>query len=849
MMSSRPPILPIRDCEHELVARLRENMRAIVTAPTGSGKSTQVPQMLLDHGLLGSGQVVVLQPRRLAARMLAARVASERGGRLGSEVGYQIRFDDVSSPATRIKYVTEGILLRQMMAQPELNGISAVVFDEFHERHLYGDLTLAWALDVQQRCRPDLRMLVMSATLDVAPLQRYLHPCAVLHAEGRTFPVDIEFLPKPLNPREPVWDAAVKTLEQVTLQGEEGDVLIFMPGAYEIRRTVQALEASPFSRSLAVLPLHGELPPDQQDAAVCRSDRRKVVVATNVAETSITIDGIRLVIDSGLARIPRFDPYRGINTLLIENISRASADQRAGRAGRTEPGRCLRLWTAAEHRGRAAHEVPEVRRLDLAEAVLMLKAVGAGNMRTFRWFEPPEEKTLERAERLLQDLGALKRETGELTALGRRMAAFPLHPRYARMLLAASDRSCVRPVALIAALTQGRDLLVRRAGRDVTDQREDALGEEAASDFFVLMRAWNYADRHGYRLAACRRLGIHAQTARQVRPLFDHFLRIARVEGLSQDEQAPDDEAVQKCVLAGFVDQVARRIDTGTLRCRLVHNRRGVLARESAVRRAPLLVAADVREVEGRDREVNVLLSLATAIQPEWLAELAPHDFSRHIDVRYDESIRRVVAEEQVHFRDLILEARQIDPPPVEEAADRLAEEVVKGRLTLKQWDHAVEQWILRVGRLSQWCPELGLPNLTEEHRHAIIREICHGAVSYKDIKDRPVWTTVRTLLSRDQQVLLEKHAPERLELPGGRRVKVSYTQDRPPTIAVRIQDLYDVTQGFRIAMGRVPVVIQVLAPNQRPVQITQDLAAFWRDQYPKVKRELQRKYPKHEWR
>src|ERR1017187_1414515 len=366
--------LPIMEVREALLSALGRQRRLILTAPTGSGKSTQVPQMLLDAGVLGNGQVVILQPRRLPARMLAAWVAKGRGVKLGEEVGYQIRLDDVTSSATRIRYVTEGILLRQMLTDKNLRGISAVIFDEFHERHLYGDITLARALQIQETTRPDLIIIVMSATLDVGPLREYLKPCELLSSEGRTFPVDIEYLDKTLGDW-PVWEAAVKELEQLVTQ-HEGDALVFMPGAYEISRTVRGAQDALGSQFI-VLPLHGDLPTNDQDAAVAQYDRRKIVVSTNVAETSLTIDGVRIVIDSGLARIPRYDPYRGINTLLVEKISRASADQRAGRAGRTPPGPCVTSWAHREHAPRSPHELPESAPLDVSEGVLTLNASGA----------------------------------------------------------------------------------------------------------------------------------------------------------------------------------------------------------------------------------------------------------------------------------------------------------------------------------------------------------------------------------------------------------------------------------------------------------------------------------------
>ncbi|HXN35189.1 MAG TPA: helicase-related protein, partial [Opitutaceae bacterium] len=454
-----PGDLPIYELEPALVASLRGRGRVIVQAPTGSGKSTQVPQILLRHGFLAGGQVVVLQPRRLAARMLARRVASELGTELGDLVGYQIRLESRVSARTRIRFVTEGILLRQMTFDPELRGVSAVIFDEFHERHLYGDISLARALGLQRTTRPDLRIAVMSATLDAGALGEYLAPCDVLVSKGRTHPVRIEYLARPVNfDAEPVWDAAARECARVAA-ATAGDMLVFMPGAYEINRTIQAIQGDRGLRGFAVLPLHGELSAEAQDRAVSRSDGRKIIVSTNVAETSLTIEGVTAVIDCGLARMARFDPERGINTLLVEKISAASADQRAGRAGRTAPGVCVRLWTEREHGQRPAHELPEVKRLDLSEVVLALKASGIADVAGFGWFEKPDPRGLERAEALLADLGALDPGTGAIADLGRRMLRFPVHPRYARMFLAAQERGCVRSVAMMAALTQGRNFL------------------------------------------------------------------------------------------------------------------------------------------------------------------------------------------------------------------------------------------------------------------------------------------------------------------------------------------------------------------------------------------------------
>jgi ATP-dependent helicase HrpB len=840
--------LPIFDIQQRLFETLQKQKRLILTAPTGSGKSTQVPQMLLDDGLLGDGQVTVLQPRRLPTRMLAAWVAKSRGVKLGGEVGYQMRLDNVASVATRIRYVTEGVLLRQMLSDPELKGVSAIVFDEFHERHLYGDITLARALKIQQSTRSDLIIIVMSATLNVAAVEKYLQPCAVLSSEGRTYPVITEYLAKPAGDG-PVWDLAIRELKKLVREHPQGDALIFMPGIFEVTRTVQAARDA-LGSEFVVVPLHGELPPTAQDAAVAKYERRKIVVATNAAETSLTIDGVRLVIDSGFARIPRYDPHRGINTLLIEKISRASADQRAGRAGRTAPGHCLRLWTAHEHNSRQAQDLPEVKRLDLAEVILTLKAAGVNDVKTFRWLEAPDAPALERAEVLLTDLRAID-ASGVITALGHRMLAFPVHPRYARMLLAAQEYGCVRPIALIAALTQGRDLLARRQGNPTGDGRLDLVEGEADSDFFVLMRAWRYAEQCDYQMDGCRRMGINAQAARQVGPLFEQFLRIAAEQGLDIGEKPLDRAAVQRCLLVSFPDHLAKRLDGGSQRCELVHGRRGTLARESVVK-APLFVIAEVREVEsggGRERNLNVVLNLATVVEEEWLRQMFPKDLSETRTVVYDPALHRAVVREERRFRDLVLEEKISGKPPADESARILAREVLAGRLVLEHWDESVEQWILRVNRLREWMPELELPAIAEADRTVMIEHLCAGAFDYNQIKNRPVLPAVKSWLSRQHQAWVEEYTPERIQLPKGRMVKIVYSAAGAPAIAARIQDLYGVEDALSIANCRVRVRIQVLAPSNRPVQITENLADFWRDTYPRLKQQLQRRYPKHEWR
>lgn len=384
---------------------------------------------------------------------------------------------------------------------------------------------------------------------------------------------------------------------------------------------------------------------------------------------------------------------------------------------------------------------------------------------------------------------------------------------------------------------------------DTARRREDLVDKKSGSDFSLLTRTWQYAFNNDFRIEACRRLGVHAVAARQVGPLLQQFLETARREGLDTTQREAPEEALRKCILIGFSDRVARRLDSGSLRCDLVHGRRGTLARESVVQSSPLLVAAEVRELEGKDKSIRTVLSLATSIEEAWLHELFPEDITAVPRVFYEPDTKRVYAEEQLRFRDMAIGTRRIEPPPADAAARLLAAEVSAGRLALTDWDESLDQWILRLNLLSQWCPELALPPVSDEDRCHLIEQVCHGSFSSKELKDKPVKAVVKSWLSRSQQEHLDKHAPERLALPNGRTAKVLYEPGNPPHIALRIQQLYGVKATPHIAMGRVPVLMHILTPSQRPVQITQDLPGFWREHYPRIKQELQRKYPRHEWR
>lgn len=844
--------LPIHSMGGELVAGIRNRGRVVLRAPTGSGKSTQVPQILLDAAGV-KGAIVVLQPRRLAARMLAARVARERGCELGGEVGYHIRFENRTSAETRIRFVTEAILLRQILSDPSLPGVGAVVLDEFHERHLTSDLSLACALESVRTVRPDLKLVVMSATLEMEGVAEFLKPAALVEAMGRAYPVEMRYMGAALGRgAPPVWKRAAEAFKEVVRAGERGDVLIFMAGAYEIRRTLSELEGMPESRGYDLYPLHGELPPEAQDRAVVRGERPKVIVATNVAETSITIEGVRVVIDGGQARVARYDAQRGINALLVEPISRAAAEQRMGRAGRTEPGLCLRLWSEAEHGGRAERDSAELQRVDLAEMVLLLRSSGVEDLEGFGWFERPAGAALEKALALLEILGALD-AGGALTERGEAMARLPLHPRYARMLLEAAERGVLGRVVRIAALSQGR-LVYRANGMGASRARqlevvEDACGED--SDWEVQLRALEVAGEVKYRVEACAELGIHAGAARQAQTAAKQLSGLVRGYGGDRDDL--DDkgiaEAVGACLLAAFSDYLAIRKDGGTRRCRLLGDRGGELRRESVVE-SELFVAAEQEERQVRG-EVTVLLGMATRVEAWWLGELFPDDFNEVVETRYDSKTRRVVSARERRFRDLVLERGESGEPEAEAAGELLAAEVLAGRLVLKQWDASVEAWIRRVNFVARHCPETEIAAIDGEARELLIGQICAGGTSYRGIKDRAVLPVLKEWVAPEQMYYLETYAPEELDLPRRKRpVRLRYEADGRVFVASKLQDFYGVRSvALRVANGRVAPVVELLAPNGRPAHVTDDLDGFWEGAYAHVRKELAGRYPKHEWR
>jgi len=829
-------LLPIDEVLPEILGALREHASLVLRAPTGAGKTTRVPPALLDAGLAGERRVVMLEPRRVAARAAARRMASERCGELGDEVGYQIRFERCAGPRTRILVVTEGILVRMLQDDPFLEAFGIVVFDEFHERNLHSDLSLAMARRVQREVRADLKLVVMSATLDPQPLGSYLDECAVVESAGRLHPVAIRYLEKP-DSRELPAIAAAAVLR--LLPETPGDVLTFLPGVGEIHRTAELLEPLAAEQALRIMPLYGELPSARQDAVLAPSDRRKVVLATNVAETSITIDGISAVVDSGLARMLCFDPSCALDRLERRRISRGSAEQRAGRAGRQGPGLCLRLWTRHDDRTLPESETPEIRRVDLAGPVLQLLAWGETDLEKFEWFEAPEPTVLARALELLAALGAM--DARGLTELGRSLARLPLHPRLGRLVVAGHRRGRTRRAALLAALLSERDLVRRGAG---VSPREATTS--SSSDLLDRLEALESFARTGYGETASG--PIHGDRAQRVLRTGRELATLAERELGSSPAGAEDaEEALLRSLLSAYPDRVARRRRAGSPRAVMVGGRGVRLAETSSVREHELLLAIELdagRRGAGGGRGEG-LVRLASAVEPSWLPASECHTSE---EVVFDDKRERVVGVRRTRYRDLALAEAETTPDADRAAAVLAAAAAEHPDRALALDRSEVASLLARIRSLAEWMPELALPPFDATQLRELLPTLCAGKRSFAQLRRAPLDRILRGMLDFAQLEALDREAPERLTVPSGSRIRLRYEPGKPPVVAVRIQELFGLRETPRVAAGRVPVVLHLLAPNMRPQQITQDLRSFWENTYPEVRSELRARYPRHAW-
>ncbi len=756
--------LPIDELLPEILAESQRSGSLVIEAPPGAGKTTRVPPALLPQV---PGEILVLEPRRLAVRMAARRVAHELGEQIGATVGYQVRFEDVSGPRTRLRFLTEGVLTRRLLSDPLLKGVDAVILDEFHERHLDADLALALLKRLQSTRQRDLnqhdlKIIVMSATLDAGPIARYLDDCPVLRSAGKLHELTIEYTPHSPAPLE---EQVASALERLLTRGLTGDVLVFLPGAAEIRKAARAIERIANRAALLVLPLHGDLSPAEQDRAVAPAGQRKVILSTNVAESSVTIEGVTAVIDSGLARVAADSPWTGIPSLHVQRVSQASATQRAGRAGRTAPGHVIRLYTAEDFHRRPKADPPEILRRELSQIVLHLRAMKIENL---EWLDPPPEAALAAANALLDRLGV----TAD-------MADLPLPPRLAKLLTQGATQGVpAKACAAAAVLSAG----------------ERGASSKQASDLLTLMES-----------------GWQPQTRR----IFDQLRRRFPGRDRTDKDRTNDDAPFLQAVLAAFPDRVARHTRDGTL----------LLSSGGSARfpdcRHEFLIALDVEE--RRDRGLP-LVRLAVSIEPEWLLDRA----TERTTYEWNRTAERVEQVTALMYDQIALEETRAPAPDTEEAAALLAAKALEtdiGRFTDRE-------------ELQQLQARAAFAGIDIDVK-AALTALCRGRNSLAELASAG-------LLSALRPPKLDRLAPERLTLPGGRQVKVHYETGKPPWIESRLQDFFGIRETPRI--GSTPVVAHLLAPNRRPVQVTSDLAGFWQRLYPQVRRELSRRYPKHKW-
>ncbi len=826
--------LPIDRYIPEIIAQLKSRHSLVLTAEPGAGKTTRVPPALLHAGILpaDASSILVLQPRRIAARAVATRIAEEQQWKLGGPVGYQVRMEKRLTADTALRIMTEGILARQLLADPALENVGAVILDEFHERSIHSDLTLAMLRQVRQTVRPDLLIVVMSATLDAQKVAAFLDDAPVLAVPGRLHPVRIIHRFDTDGRLETRVLAAVKEALEAD---HTGHILVFLPGAAEISRCAALAGASAAAASCQVMTLHGSMPLDTQLAALKPSSRRKIIFSTNIAETSLTIEGVTVVIDSGLARQASFDAERGIDRLDLIQISQASANQRTGRAGRTAPGLCIRLWPELRTKHLPDFEIPEIMRVDITQSVLLLYAWDRHGPNRFEFFQTPPPERITSAVELLRELGALERiaDGFRLTNLGRQLLDLPLHPRLGRLLLAAKETGQGPMGALVAALVSERDVLAPRRER----------GGLGAGDSDILIRLEALAQRGN--APQTGGVTLDSTGAARVRAVADALAGLAgfTIHAATVASQA-DSAAIGELLLQAYPDRVCRRRETDSMRAVMVGGRGVRMGPGSVVLRAPLFVAVDVQI---SDQPGDAVVHIATAITRTQLERLYPEQI--RVENKVVIADGKILALRRVLYRDLMLEEfAQSDPDPGQVqkvAAEYIAEHLPK----FVQRDTQLRRLCGRLTMLRKVMPERHIPDMKLADIAMMIAATPPDLKSLRTlISGEGLAEAIESSMDHGLMRLLATAAPEHLDMPNGRRAALEYRDDGTPVLSVRLQDLFGLVDTPRIAEGRVPVLLEILGPNHRPVQITHDLAGFWAGSYALVRKDLRARYPKHAW-
>lgn len=796
---------------------------AVLAAPPGSGKTTLVPLALLDEPWLPAKNILILEPRRLAARTAAARMASLLGETVGETVGYQIRFDRRISPTTRIEVLTEGILTRRLQSDANLDNVGLIIFDEFHERSLHADLALALCLDLCQ-LKEDLRLLVMSATLDTAPLSALLGNAPVIVGEGRPHEVRIDYLQRTARGR--IAEITAQGILRM-LQEQQGDILAFLPGAGEIKETQRLLGDDPACRALVIAPLFGELAQNEQDRAILPDPqgRRRIVLATSIAETSLTIEGVRCVVDSGWSRLPSFDPGSGLGRLNTVRVAKAAADQRAGRAGRLGPGVCLRLWTESEHHSLPPFHPPELFSVDLASLALELALWGVADPTELRWLDPPRPGAFQQARELLHALNALDAR-GKITAAGRQLAALPIHPRLGHMLLMAQYLGQRALACDLAALLSERDLIRRDSATATAD-----LGAR-----LHLLDRWRREGdgslrREGVDPVLCRRVD---QAARQWRKL------------LGGDRGSRDTATIGSLLVAAYPDRIARRRPGQRERYQLASGRGVVLAPSDPLTASEYLV---VPQLDAGHREGRIFF--AEALDFETVRQHHAHLLATSEQVFWDDAAARVVAVQRVCLGEIVVEERaiaKVDPTLVREA---LLTGILRMGLGCLPWNREARQLQARILCLRDWQPDAAWPDVGDTvlaQNLDWLEPYVEGISRAEQLQRIDLAQLFNNRLGWERQQELKRLAPETYSVPSGSKIRIEYRIDEPPLLAVRIQEMFGLAHTPAVCGGKVPLLLHLLSPARRPIQVTSDLSGFWQRGYPEVKKELKGRYPKHYW-
>ncbi|WP_257306443.1 ATP-dependent helicase HrpB [Geothrix campi] len=816
--------LPIDSLLPQIAESLRRHPNLVLQADPGAGKTTRVPPALLETGLLGDGECWILEPRRLAARLAATRVADELEEPLGQRAGYAVRFEQKVSKATRLRFVTEGLLLRRLHGDPQLRGIAAVVLDEFHERHLHTDLGITLLRRLQHSSRPDLKLLVMSATLDPGPVATYLN-APVIRSEGRAFPVDTAFLPRPDD--RPIEQQVVDALDRLYGEGLKNHTLVFLPGAAEIRACLKGCEAVAARRGLSLRPLHGELSPDAQAHALESSTAPKVILSTNVAESSVTLDDIGAVVDSGLGREASHSPWSGLSGLRTVRISQARCTQRTGRAGRTGPGRCLRLYTEADFGARPAFDTPELQRSDLAEPLLSLHGMGITEPGALDWFEAPPEAATAAAEALLTRLGALA--DGALTPVGRRMADLPLHPRLARLAIAGQDLGIPQLSLRAAALLETGSLSARQG----LDRMPVKTGHGADSDLLLRLDQFEEAEAAGFSAGACRAAGLDAAAVHRAKRAAQSLSRLLP----SPAEPAEAETRLLKALLQAYPDRVGQLSANGT--CAFAGGGGAKLDPASRVRRPGLILALEAEAVK-QGTGGQTLIRLASRCEADWLLEAFPERLEDVDEVLFNASAGRVERRSEIRFEGLAIDSSRGPADPADPRVAGLLAQALRER----PLEEVPARYLARLSFLRKHRPELDLP---EDLLGPLLAGACAGRTTLREVQDVDWPGALRQAFPAETLRLLDAWAPEAIQLPKGRPTRVHY-EDDPPWIASRLQDFWGLKKTPAVAGGAVPLVLHLLAPNMRALQVTTDLAGFWQRVYKDLRPGLSRRYPKHHW-